>query len=365
MKRTFFCFALLLTLLATLACSGKATYAIKFASEPVSRKATWRSPVAPFLVVSDTQYAVPFTDYDLVYQLGNQRIDLPPVLSTMASKSFYRNAESHFGVPLALDSVLTRSESGYGLGLFGGDMAEFSCKREAERMFQVLKAHPKLPFIITIGNHDATLHGSFDTAASSTANATDWDLYSFDLWRSVCEREGGPLTKPGFIRQIFDYYSEVWKFDFKPILEGHDLQPGQRAHGAVMNRTGWQLEFDVELAFEEGREAHRQSHLYQRFTHFDPAGKQQPTAFTSLDTTDFGGRPVLCSTKKLAESIASRIVQIGLGGAVSDEQVTWLEERPLGPGWPISCSLTIYPFRTSTASTAAMPPSAPTAWAPA
>jgi hypothetical protein len=338
MTSPFFSRALVLFLLALLpSCGGRALYRIEFADEPVSRKGNWKAKVPAFIVVSDTQYASPFTDYDLVYRLGNQYIRLPPALSTMAARSFYRNAESHFSVPLAFESILTRAVSDrYGLGLFAGDMAEFSCKAEAERMFRVLARHPEVKFIVTIGNHDATFHGSYDTSAGAViSGGSDWDLYSFQLWQSVCLREGGLLTKSGFIEQILDYYAKVWGLDYRTARAGKELEPGEHAQGVVTNRgTGWTLEFDIALAFDKERDAHRQSHLYQRFTWTDPNGREEPLAFTSLDTTDYGARPVLCSTSSVAETAAQRLVQIGLAGAVSDEQVSWLEERPVARTTP-------------------------------
>lgn len=326
-------------------CGGEAArYEVQFAKQPVVREAAAKAHVPKFLVVSDTQFAIPFTDYDLRYRLGKQVIDLPPELSTLAARSFYRNAEAHLTVALAFESLVAREkQNGYGFGLFGGDMVEFSCKNESQQILDML-VRQKLPFIITIGNHDAVFHGSIDTDAVSRGGRGEWDLYSYALWGNVCEHAGGRLTKSGFIEQVLDYYAKAWELDVRDYFQQGELAkefpkagklPRAKPYAGVVTNKGWQLEFEFELSFEEGPESHRQSHLYQRFTRLDPTKSQPTVAFTSLDTTDYRTRPALCDSESLAVNIASHLVQIGMGGAISSQQVGWLEHRPkLDPSVP-------------------------------
>jgi len=332
--------------LALVACGGRQDlYEIKFsdAAKAIDRSDMSRAQLPSFMLVSDTQFAVPYTDYELSYQLGQQTIRLPPALSTLESKSFYRNAAAHLLVPLAFESIIDRElAKKREFGLFGGDMAEFSCKAEAKHVFDMLKRKSALPFIITIGNHDAAFHGSFDTDAVSRGGKGEWDSYSYDLWGGVCAMNGGRLTKSGFIEQVLDYYKTAWGLDVtkakelqsNPDFASKALPRGKAYSGSVEGHPRadgtpeWRLEFEFQLSFEEGPQSHRQSHLYQRFVQLDPKHREK-LAFTSLDTTDYGTRPALCDSSGTWVDAVSRFVQIGLGGAISNEQVRWLEQRPL------------------------------------
>jgi hypothetical protein len=320
---------------ALVACGVKPAHELKFAEQPVER-AYEPGKLPSFLLVSDTQYAVPFTDYDLRYRLGEQLIELPPALSTIVSKSFYRNAVSHLSVPLAFEAVIEREQAnGVNFGLFGGDMAEFSCVAESEHIFQMLERHPEVKFIITIGNHDAAFHGAFDTDAISRGGTGEWDRYAWQLWNRVCEHEGGPLTKTRFIERILDYYAKVWGLDWRKNSIAGSPAPRGRAYRDVITQGNWQLDFEVQLSFESDAESHRQSHFYQRFTYLDEAKGVPRALFTSLDTTDYGSRPVLCSSGSAGVNAASHLVQIGLGGGISRSQIDWLEHRPaVEPGTP-------------------------------
>ncbi|HEY4157834.1 MAG TPA: hypothetical protein VGM29_07040 [Polyangiaceae bacterium] len=285
-----------------------------------------------FLLISDTQYAVPFTDYDVRYQLGKQLVNLPPSVTTRWARTFYRHSEAHFSLPFAFEQILN-DESKRSFGMFGGDMAEFSCNDETKKIFSLLKAHPQLPFIVAIGNHDATFHGSYDTDAIAEAGQGPWDVYSFDLWGRVCENRGGRLTKTGFIRQLLAYYEAVWATKFHQALsleETQDYPLGVQLKG-VTQAKDWQLEFAFRLGPDDSPESHRQSYFYQRWTLPDPPKHATKLGVTVLDTMDLGSRPVLCDS-------TSKPVQIGLGGAISRDQIEWLEtlQTVSGPHFVLS-----------------------------
>src|SRR5882724_200596 len=248
---------------------------------------------ARFVLLSDTQYAVPFTDYDVRYQLGKQTVELPPDSTTKWVTSFYRHAEAHFALPYAMRDILGRERGRRTFGMFGGDMAEFSCQAETQKIFGVLAEGKELPFIVSIGNHDALFHGSYDTDAVGEAGGGPWDLYSFKLWGSVCEKQGGKLTKAGFIRQLLDYYRTAWNFDFHQALHldpKENFPLGVTWKGTV-TQSGWELAFSFRLSADDSPESHRQSHLYQRWTRRDPSDARSKLTVTVLDTTDFGSRP--------------------------------------------------------------------------
>jgi len=324
--------ALLLSTLLLLSCGRAALYRLSPAPAAVSQTRLGASE--QFVLISDTQYAVPFTDYDVRYQPGKQVVNLPPSLTTHWSNSFYRHAEAHLAVPLALSSILAQEEKSKNFGLFGGDMAEFSCNAETKRMFNVFRAHPKIPFIVAIGNHDATFHGSYDTDAIAESGQGPWDTYSFALWQYVCAPHGGPLTKTGFIRQLLDYYHDAWGFDFKQALKlanaADDYPLGQQLSGTV-SKSGWTLDFSLRLGPPNDPSSHRQSYFYQRWSH-RPADEQPATlTVTVLDTMDLGSRKVLCDPY-------GQVIQVGLAGAISSNQLDWLQARPkvTGPHFVLS-----------------------------
>jgi len=295
-------------------------------------------PEVSFLALSDTQYAVPFTDYDVRYQLGKQVVELEPEVTTKWVTSFYRHAEAHFALPLALRQILSDeqkvgAQGRQRFGLFGGDMAEFSCKQETETILDLFLGQPKLPFIIAIGNHDAVFHGSYDTDAVGENGQGPWDIYSFALWGTVCKNLGGRLTKSGFIRQVLAYYEKAWSWNIHDALklkQDAEYPLGVPLNGVVANAE-WELAFAFRLVPDDLPGSHRQSYLYQRFTRRDPGQAKPLLTVTVLDTTDYGVRPSWCDPR-------SAPVQIGMAGAVSPNQVEWLEGRSivLGPHFVLS-----------------------------
>jgi hypothetical protein len=312
---------ILLLALFAFACSSST---IAYQLAPAKKQAVLPFPDS-FVLISDTQYAVPFTDYDVRYQLGKQILNLPPDVTTQLVHSFYRHAEAHFALPNAFDAILAAEEQSNqrGFGLFGGDMAEFSCNAETDKMFALLANHPSLPFMIAIGNHDATFHGSYDTDAIGQAGLGPWDVYSFDLWRRVCAQRGGRLTKSGFIRQVLAYYEKVWRFDFHAALglQPQDAYPlGRELSGSALGR-GFQLDFSFRLSADDSPQSHRQSHLFQRFTRRDPPRPESKLTVTVLDTLDYGSRKILCGGPGEA-------VQIGLAGGITTTQLKWIENEP-------------------------------------
>jgi len=285
-----------------------------------------------FISISDTQYAVPFTDYDVNYWLGDQLVDLPPFETTSWSRSFYRHAGAHLAVKDATDAILAQETNRREFGLFGGDMAEFSCAAETDTMFKVFAAHPKLPFIVAIGNHDSTFHGSYDTDAIGANGQGPWDKYSFDLWDFVCRQHGGRLTKTGFIKQLLTYYESTWGFDFHDALarayphdsigkQGDDY-PLWKPLDATVTSGEWSLSFSLQLGPDNDPGAHRHSYFYQRWTK-RKRGEADPTlTITVLDTMDVGSRKILCD-KWYAQAL-----QIGLAGGISQQQLSWIHRLP-------------------------------------
>ncbi len=293
-----------------------------------------------FLLVSDTQYSVPFTSYDIRYGFGDAIAELRPALTTRFIQSLYRHSEATVALPGALSGILdAEGPKGRKFGLFGGDLAEFACKHEAEEMLRVFGEHPNTPFIFTIGNHDALFHGSYDSDAIGEDGKGPWDTYSFRLWGGVCAVHGGRLTKTEYIRLLLHYYERAFGFDFHEAL-GVDRSQGEKTANqdkyplgvALLGRAqskkiaGLTLDFSFALGPADDPRSHRLTHLYQRWSYSPPAAKEppwsaSPFSVTVLDTTDYAQQRGLCDDR-------SFFVQIGMSGAVSLAQIEWLERLP-------------------------------------
>jgi hypothetical protein len=313
-----------LAALVIAACSGDSSrFTLKDRTAAELAEAPKRTAPA-FLLLADTQYSVPGTDYDVSYQLASlATISVPPSLSTRAAGSFYRHSAANHVLPEVLDQILgSHAADGVRFGVFAGDLVEFACEREADEMFAVLKKHKELPLIIALGNHDAVFHGSYDTQAIADDYAGAWDRYSMRQWAHVCEHLGGPLSKPDFIKRVVEYYDLVWGFGIDKTLAKHDSEKLAEGEGGALtlrNEHGWTLYFSVKQSKPDEPDSHRQSHLWQRFEYQPERGAS--ATFSVLDTTDYSQRVGLCQP-------GANFAQLGMGGAISLEQAMWFKGRP-------------------------------------
>lgn len=301
-------------------------------------------------MLADLQYSVPVTDYDI--ELPGNKLD-PNSLSQRAH-SFYRHSAATQVLPLVLDSILSEAETGgVKVGVIAGDLVEFACADELRTLLDVLERHPKLPVIITPGNHDVLFHGSFQTDTRNL-RAKDFDEEDEDeaasepsdeektktrksllfdyawtrKWRRVCSSHGGVLTKSDFVQQVLTYYQKVWGFelDVPAACRDKPADPGATGTfaGAAWSRdrhTYFEYSAKIaNIAENQFRGAHRRSHLYQRFTVNEPG--TEPLALTILDTTDYVENPAICDR-------IGGLVQVGAGGSISAKQIEWLSKiRP-------------------------------------
>jgi hypothetical protein len=316
-----------------------------------AKESAVRAPanVPPILMLADLQYSVPMTDYDI--ELPGRTLH-PSDLSERAH-SFYRHSAATLVLPLVLDSILSEAESsGIRVGVIAGDLVEFACADELRALLDVLERHPRLPMIITPGNHDVMFHGSFQTDTrnlkprlledeeeEAAAEPSDDEKKTakrsllFDYawtrkWRRVCSSHGGVLTKSDFVQQVLTYYQKVWGFELDVPQACRDTPADPRATGSFAGaawskdrRTYFEYSAKIaNIAENQFRGAHRRSHLYQRFT-IREAGTE-PLALTILDTTDYAEKPAICDR-------VGGLVQVGAGGSISTKQIDWLSKiRP-------------------------------------
>lgn len=317
-----------------LACGGaKANYSL----EPATEKQAY--PAAPpFVLFADTQYSLPATDYDLRPTIEGVIILTPAGESAKLAPTFYRHAAANATLPIVLNRVLTDAQTkGAKFAVFAGDLVEFACVGEAERMFDVLRKQP-LPVILAPGNHDVLFHGSWDTDAVKQSGGGTWDKRGWELWDYVCKPQGGRLTKPKFIRMLADYYQHAFGITVDTVLQAGEARVSVASCPGPTTATGapcvehptngpWKLEYGLKLGRGDGRSplgtgdeptAHRNSHFWQRWTYSDGvyAGN-----YTVLDTVDYADREGLCDR-------AGMLIQLGMSGSMSIDQLEWLQNLP-------------------------------------
>lgn len=293
--------------------------------------ATKPKPPPDFIVIADTQYSIPVTDYEIRYRLGGELLVVPPSIASTKIGSFYRHLVANQALPLALTHIINQERESAAsagdadgmFGMFAGDLVEFSCLDEATEMFRSLE-RANLPFIVALGNHDVIFHGAYDTDGLQKNAEGAWDVYVQSMWTHVCSKLGGPLSKSRFIVATLDYYESKWGFPIKQKVgraAGAEPFPVGQPFGATVDGPrGWTLEFEARLAEPEDPRSHRKSYLWQRFKRRDSAA-HGAVDVTVLDTTDYSSRRALCDQRGM-------ILQAGMSGALSADQIEWIAERP-------------------------------------
>lgn len=308
--------ALCLSALLLSGCGAPTCYFLNDSSDAIEVK---EAETAPFLLFADTQFSIPATDYDLRPDVSGLVVRIEAGVSAKKAGTFYRHAAANAVLPDALDSVLTQAEKdGYPFAVFAGDLVEFACMAEAERMFAVLEKHPKIPVLIAPGNHDVLFHGSWDTDAVKAEGSGAWDANAWNIWGHVCAQQEGRLTKEAFIRRLATYYERVMGIE----LALDKLEPNiarstsdQQDPLPVLQKGPWRLEYGVKLSQQDVPTSHRQSHLFQRFNY---QSEDKQAVVTLLDTVDYSDRRTLCEG-------AGMLLQLGMSGSMSNEQLDWLE----------------------------------------